>query len=89
LREVYEGREEQFASHGSFFSRVLKAASRGSLAAYQTLAEWYADADARFHARRGDRPGVVWLNRSAAELVRQALGPNEPEFFGTHLDPGD
>lgn len=55
---------------------------------YARPADMSADADARFRVKRGDRPGVIWIKRPAAETLRLELGPNEPYFFGDYLDLG-
>ena len=89
VHEVYENAERDFGPHRSFFSRALKAPSRGHIEDYQTPAELFRDVDARFQARSADRPGVVWLNRPGAEALRQALDPNELAFTGVHLDASD
>jgi hypothetical protein len=86
---VYEGQEEKFGHDGSFFSRALKAPTKADLPDYKTREAMCADADARFQARRADRPGVVWLNRPAAEVLRQMLGDDELAFSGVHLDLED
>ena len=88
LRDLYEGNDEQFRAHGKFFSKVLREPSRSRITDYGSVAEMYADADARFHARRGDRAGVVWLNRPAAEVVREALG-DDVRFSGARLAADD
>lgn len=89
LAQVYEGAEEKLGKERSFFSRVLREPSKGSLTGYKTAAELLSEADGRFHARGATRPGVVWLNRPGAEILRQVLGEDEPEFAGVYLDSSD
>jgi hypothetical protein len=84
--EVYEGQDQRFRADSKLFSKALKEPSLESLADYTTAQQLFADAQAATRRNPRARKALIWVNRPAAEALRQAIGKNAPEFWGKHLD---